>query len=242
MVHKKIILITGAARGIGRGIVEELSKNSEYIIIVNYNKSEKEAIKLKERIGENIEIYKADVTNKIEIEDMIKYIIDKYKKIDVLINNAGISQIKMFNDITEQDWNNMLATNLTSVFFVTKAVVNNMLHNKNGCIINISSIWGMVGGSCEVHYSATKAGIIGMSKALAKEFGPSNIRVNVIAPGDIDTDMNKDLSKESVEMIKGETPLGRIGKPIDIARCVKWLIEDEFTTGQVISPNGGWVI
>ena len=242
VVHKKIILITGAARGIGRGIVEELSKNSEYIIIVNYNKSEKEAIKLKERIGENIEIYKADVTNKIEIEDMIKYIIDKYKKIDVLINNAGISQIKMFNDITEQDWNNMLATNLTSVFFVTKAVVNNMLHNKNGCIINISSIWGMVGGSCEVHYSATKAGIIGMSKALAKEFGPSNIRVNVIAPGDIDTDMNKDLSKESVEMIKGETPLGRIGKPIDIARCVKWLIEDEFTTGQVISPNGGWVI
>ena len=173
---------------------------------------------------------------------MIKYIIDKYEKIDVLINNAGISQIKMFNDITEEDWNNMITTNLTSAFFTTKAVANNMIHNKNGCIINISSIWGIVGGSCEVHYSASKAGLIGMSKALAKEFGPSNIRVNVIAPGDIDTDMNNNLSEKSIEIIKQETPLGKIGKPIDIARCVRWLIEDEFTTGQVISPNGGWVI
>lgn len=239
---KKVILITGAARGIGRGMVEELSKNREYIIIANYNKSEEEAIKLKERIGENIEIYKADVTNKIEIEDMINYIIDKYGKIDVLINNAGISQIKMFNDITEQDWNNMITTNLTSAFFTTKAVISNMIHNKNGCIINISSIWGMVGGSCEVHYSAAKAGLIGMSKALAKELGPSNIRVNIVAPGDIDTDMNKELSVESIQEIKEGTPLRRIGKPIDIARCVKWLIEDEFTTGQVVSPNGGWVI
>lgn len=239
---KKVILITGAARGIGRGMVEELSKNREYIIIANYNKSEEEAIKLKERIGENIEIYKADVTNKIEIEDMINYIIDKYGKIDVLINNAGISQIKMFNDITEQDWNNIITTNLTSAFFTTKAVISNMIHNKNGCIINISSIWGMVGGSCEVHYSAAKAGLIGMSKALAKELGPSNIRVNIVAPGDIDTDMNKELSVESIQEIKEGTPLRRIGKPIDIARCVKWLIEDEFTTGQVVSPNGGWVI
>ena len=239
---KKVILITGAAKGIGRGIVEELSKNGENIIIVNYNNSKREAIELKEKIEKNIEIYKADITNKIEVENMIKYIIYKYEKIDVLINNAGISQIKMFNDITEEDWNNMITTNLTSAFFTTKAVANNMIHNKNGCIINISSIWGIVGGSCEVHYSASKAGLIGMSKALAKEFGPSNIRVNVIAPGDIDTDMNNNLSEKSIEIIKQETPLGKIGQPIDIARCVRWLIEDEFTTGQVISPNGGWVI
>ncbi len=239
---KKVILITGAAKGIGRGIVEELSKNGENIIIVNYNNSKREAIELKEKIEKNIEIYKADITNKIEVENMIKYIIYKYEKIDVLINNAGISQIKMFNDITEEDWNNMITTNLTSAFFTTKAVANNMIHNKNGCIINISSIWGIVGGSCEVHYSASKAGLIGMSKALAKEFGPSNIRVNVIAPGDIDTDMNNNLSEKSIEIIKQETPLGKIGKPIDIARCVRWMIEDEFTTGQVISPNGGWVI
>lgn len=239
---KKIILITGAAKGIGRGIVEELSKNGENIIIVNYNNSKREAIELKEKIEKSIEIYRADITNKIEVENMINYIIDKYGKIDVLINNAGISQIKMFNDITEEDWNNMITTNLTSAFFTTKAVANNMIHNKNGCIINISSIWGIVGGSCEVHYSASKAGLIGMSKALAKELGPSNIRVNVIAPGDIDTDMNNNLSEKSIEIIKEETPLGKIGKPIDIARCVRWLMEDEFTTGQVISPNGGWVI
>ena len=239
---KKIILVTGSSRGIGRGIVEELSRDNENIIIANFNKSKKEAIDLKEKMGDNIEIYKTDITNKLEVDNMVKYIIDKYGKIDVLINNAGISQIKMFTDITEDDWNNMIATNLTSIYFTTEAVISNMIHNKNGCIINISSIWGIVGGSCEVHYSAAKAGVIGMSKALAKELGPSNIRVNVIAPGSIDTDMNKEFSKETMEEIKEETPLRKIGKPLDIARCVKWLIEDEFTTGQVISPNGGWVI
>ena len=117
-----------------------------------------------------------------------------------------------------------------------------MIHNKNGCIINISSIWGIVGSSCEVHYSTAKAGINGITKALAKELGPSNIRVNAIAPGIIDTEMNNDISKEQINIIKEDTPLGRIGKPGDIAKCVKWLVEDEFTTGQVISPNGGWII
>ena len=236
---KKIILITGAARGIGRGIVEELYKDENNIIIANYNKSEIQAKELEER---GIQTYRADVTNKSEVNSMIEYIINKYGKIDVLINNAGISQIKMFNDITDEDWNNMINTNLTSVFYTTQAVIENMIYNKKGCIINISSIWGMVGASCEVHYSAAKAGIIGLSKALAKEVGPSNIRVNVIAPGDIDTDMNKELSEEDILRIKEETPLGKIGKTVDIARCIKWLVEDEFTTGQVISPNGGWVI
>lgn len=236
---KKVILVTGAARGIGRGIVEELCKDENNIIIANYNKSELQAKELQEK---GIQIYRADVTNKAEVDLMIKYILDNYGSIDVLINNAGISQIKMFNDITEEDWINMINTNLTSVFYTTQATTKNMIENKNGCIINISSIWGMVGASCEVHYSASKAGLIGLSKALAKELGPSNIRVNVIAPGDIETDMNKELSKEDIDRIKDETPLGRIGKVQDIAKCVKWLIEDEFTTGQVISPNGGWVI
>lgn len=239
---KKIILITGAARGIGKGILEELVKDKNNIIIANYNKSEKEALELKEKYGESIELYKADVGNRAEVKKMKDLVINKYKKIDVIINNAGISQIKMFNDITEEDWNRMLQINLTSAYYIIQEFLSNMINEKNGCIINISSIWGITGGACEVHYSAAKAGLIGMSKALAKELGPSNIRVNVIAPGDIDTDMNKELSKEDIEMIKEETPLARIGKPLDIARCVKWLIEDEFTTGQVISPNGGWVI
>ena len=239
---KKIILITGAARGIGKGILEELVKDKNNIIIANYNKSEKEALELKEKYGESIELYKADVGNRAEVKKMKDFVINKYKKIDVIINNAGISQIKMFNDITEEDWNRMLQINLTSAYYIIQEFLSNMINEKNGCIINISSIWGITGGACEVHYSAAKAGLIGMSKALAKELGPSNIRVNVVAPGDIDTDMNKELSKEDIEMIKEETPLARIGKPLDIARCVKWLIEDEFTTGQVISPNGGWVI
>ena len=239
---KNIILITGAARGIGKGILEELVKDKNNIIIANYNKSEKEALELKEKYGESIELYKADVGNRAEVKKMKDFVINKYKKIDVIINNAGISQIKMFNDITEEDWNRMLQINLTSAYYIIQEFLSNMINEKKGCIINISSIWGITGGACEVHYSAAKAGLIGMSKALAKELGPSNIRVNVIAPGDIDTDMNKELSKEDIEMIKEETPLARIGKPLDIARCVKWLIEDEFTTGQVISPNGGWVI
>lgn len=238
----RIILITGAAKGIGKGIVETLIKDKENFVIVNYNKSKKLAEEMKQEYGERIEIYQADVSNRAEVKEMIEYIMLKYKKIDVLINNAGISQIKLFNDITNEEWDNMIKTNLTSMFYTIQETIDEMIKRKSGCIINISSVWGMVGGSCEVHYSAAKAGVIGMSKALAKELGPSNIRVNVIAPGDIQTDMNNDLNEEDLEDIKMETPLRKIGRPIDIARCVKWLIEDEFTTGQVISPNGGWII
>ena len=125
---------------------------------------------------------------------------------------------------------------------MTQEVLSNMIHNQKGCIINISSVWGIVGSSCETIYSVTKAGIDGMTKSLAKELGPSNIRVNSIAPGIINTDMNKNLSQEEIDNIKEEIPLERIGKTIDISRCVDWLIEDEYTTGQVISINGGWVI
>ena len=136
----------------------------------------------------------------------------------------------------------MMKVNLYSVFYTTQEVVKNMLKLHNGIIINISSIYGLTGGSCEVHYSMAKAGIDGMTKALAKELGPSNIRINSIAPGAIDTDMNKNLTEEDWKVVEEETPLNKRGKPIDITRCVKWLIEDEFTTGQVISPNGGLVI
>ena len=162
--------------------------------------------------------------------------------IDVLINNAGISQTKLFTDITDNDWNTMLNVNLNSVFYTSQEVAKYMIHEKQGCIINISSIWGMVGASCEVHYSVAKAGVDAMTKSLAKELGPSNIRVNSIAPGIIDTDMNKYLSKEELEEIKQEIPLGKIGDTLSIAKCAKWLIEDNYTTGQIISINGGWNI
>ena len=240
----KIAIVTGGSRGIGSAIVEFLARK-EIKVIANYNKSEEKAIELKEKLAKEnimIDIFKADVSKRTDVKDMIEYVIGKYGKIDVLVNNAGISQEKMFQDITDGDWDEIIKVNLYSAFCVTQETIKNMLKNKNGCIINISSIYGINGGSCAVMYSATKAGIDGMTKALAKELGPSNIRVNSIAPGCIDTDMNSYLTEQEWEEIKNETLLQKIGKGIDIAKCVEWLVEDEFTTGQVISINGGLVI
>lgn len=235
----KTVLVTGASRGIGRSIAIGL-KNKGYTVIANYNKSEKQALELKQQY--NIDIYKANVTNRDEVKAMIQYCLDKYEKIDVLVNNAGISQIKLFTEISDEDWNNMINTNLTSAFLVSQEAVKNMIHNKTGCIINISSMWGEVGASCETHYSAAKSGLNGLTKAMAKELGLSNIRVNAIAPGVIDTDMNKVLSVETINELKEEIPLNKIGKPEDICKCVEWLIEDNYTTGQIISINGGMII
>lgn len=241
---KKIAIVTGASRGIGRQIAKTLAKE-EITVVANFNKSEEKAKELQQELkNENIDIdiFKADVSKREEAKALVEYTLNKYRKVDILINNAGIAEFKEFTRITDEDWNKMININLNSVFIMSQEVIENMIHNKNGCIINISSIWGNVGSSCEVHYSTAKAGINGMTKALAKELGPSNIRVNAIAPGIIYTEMNNDISKEQIEIIKEETPLGRIGTPQDIAKCVKWLIEDTFTTGQVISPNGGWII
>lgn len=240
----KTVLVTGGSRGIGKCIVENLARDG-FNVVLNYNKSEKQAKQIQKELSEqgiNIEIYKADVSKREDVKKLVKFTLNKFKNIDVLINNAGIAKLQMFNDITDADWNEMLNTNLNSVFYTTQEVLPNMIHNKNGCIINISSIWGVVGASCEVAYSVSKAGINGMTKSLAKELGLSNIRVNAIAPGVIDTEMNSNLDNAIKEQIKNDTPLNKIGKPIDIYRCVKWLIEDEFTTGQIISPNGGYVI
>ena len=187
---KKIILITGASRGIGRDIAKTLSKDSNNMVIANYNKSEKEAIELKENLkneGIDIDIIKADVSKRNEAKEMVQEVLNKYGKIDVLINNAGISQYKLFNDITDEEWDNIINTNLKSAFMVTQEAVRNMINNKEGCIINISSIWGVAGASMEVAYSTSKAGLIGLTKSLAKELGASNIRVNAIAPGIINT-------------------------------------------------------
>ena len=241
---KKTIIVTGASRGIGAAIVKILAKE-DYNIVLNYNKSEEIAKKMQEEFtkqGKNVEIFKADVSKREEVKKLIEFTINKFKKIDVLINNAGISQTRLFTDITDEDWNNMLNVNLNSVFYMTQEIVPYMIHEKEGCIINISSIWGITGAACETHYSVAKAGVDAMTKSLAKELGPSNIRVNSIAPGIIDTDMNKYLSDEDLANIEDEIPLGKVGNPETVAKCVKWLIEDDYTTGQIIGINGGWNI
>ena len=240
----KVVLVTGGSRGIGAEIVKILAKEN-YSIVSNYNHSEKQAIQIQQELQKQektIKIFKADVSKREEVKKLIQFTIKTFGTIDILINNVGIAQEKLFTDITDDDWNTMLNTNLNSVFYCTQEVLPEMLRKKEGCIINISSIWGITGSSCEVAYSTAKAGINGMTKALAKELGPSNIRVNAIAPGIIETSMNDYLTKEEKQAIEQEIPLEKIGKPIDIARCVKWLIEDEYTTGQIISVNGGWYI
>ena len=237
---EKVILVTGASRGIGREIAKELAEIGN-IVIANYNKSEEQAQKLKEE-NTNIEIYKADVSKRDEVKKMIEFIMNKYHRIDVLINNAGISKSSLFLDVTDSIWKEIIDNDLYSAFCVAQEVLPYMIYRKQGDIINISSVWGMVGGSCETIYSIAKAGMDGMTKSLAKELGPSNIRVNSIAPGIIDTDMNKNLTNKEIDKIKEEIPLEKIGNTSDIAKCVKWLIEDEYTTGQIISINGGWVI
>lgn len=241
---EKVVIITGASRGIGREIAKRLAKKG-LKVIANYNKSEKKAEKLKFELGQekiSIDIVKADVSKREDVKKLVKYTLDKYNKIDVLINNAGISEYKLFTEETDKDWNKIINTNLYSAFAMSQEVIPNMVHNKSGLIINISSAWGVVGGSLEVVYSISKAGMDGMTKALAKELGPSNIRVNSIAPGMIYTKMNEKFTEEELKEIKEEIPLGAIGEASDISKCVEWLIEDKYTTGQVISINGGWII
>lgn len=241
---EKIAIVTGASRGIGREIAKTLARE-KIKVIANYCHSEKQAIELQEELKqENIEIdiVKADVSKREDAKKLANFAIQKYGRIDILVNNAGISEYKLFSDETDEDWNRVINTNLYSAFAMCQEVIPNMIYNKSGCIINISSIWGLVGASLEVIYSVSKAGMDGLTKALAKELGPSNIRVNSIAPGAIDTDMNKNMTQEEWKELKDEIPMERIGLPEDIAKCVKWLIEDSYTTGQIISINGGWVI
>lgn len=238
-MDKNVVIVTGASRGIGREIAKTLAKKGNNVI-ANYHKSEKQAVELKEELekeGIKIDIFKCDVSKRKEVCSMVNFAIQTYGKIDVLVNNAGIDQVKLFTDITDEDWNFVMQNNLYSVFCTTQEVVKYMINQKSGLIINISSIFGKIGASCESHYACSKAAIDGLTKSLAKELSLSNIRVNSIAPGIIDTDMNKDIDYEE---LKKEIPLAKIGKPQDIAKCIEWLIQDEYTTGQIIEINGGW--
>ena len=240
----KTVIVTGGSRGIGAAIVKELAKE-KYNVVLNYNNSEIAAKQIQEELeqqGIRIEIFKADVSKREEVNKMVQYVIEKYGKIDILVNNAGIDLVKIFTEVTDEEWNYVINTNLYSVFCVSQEVAKNMINEKSGVIINISSIFGIIGASCESIYAVSKAGIDALTKSLAKEFSLSNIRVNSVAPGLIDTDMNKDLSEEDVKNIEAEIPIRRIGKPEEVAKTVKMLIENDYITGQVIEVNGGWHI
>lgn len=243
---KKVVVVTGGSRGIGREICIQLSQQGD-IIIINYNKSKKEAEEVYNYLkskGYQVEIFKADVSKKDQVEDLFSFCISKFGRIDVLVNNAGISYEGLITDMSEEDWDWVIDTNLKSVFLCSKEALTYMLPNHSGKIINISSMWGQVGASCEVAYSTSKAGIIGFTKALAKEVGPSGIKVNTVAPGVIMTDMMSGFSQEDIDYLKNETPLVRLGQTKDIANLVSFLVSDksDFITGQVLASNGGFVI
>ena len=246
MIMNKVALITGASKGIGAATAIMFAQNG-YDVIINYCSSAESAILLEKSLKENgfsALSYMADVSKSNDVKRMVNDVIERYGKIDVLINNAGIAQQKLFTDITDEDWERMVSINLTGTFNCCRAVIPHMVSRKSGSIINTSSIWGMTGASCEVHYSAVKAGIIGMTKALAKELGPSGIRVNCVAPGVINTKMNSHLSIEDMAALVDETPLGRIGEPDDVATLITYLASEEasFITGQIIGANGGFYI
>lgn len=233
----KKALVTGGTGGIGRAICRKLSADG-YHVMINYVHSEEKAERLaKEISGEPI---KFDISNIEEVEKIAKQI----GKIDLLINNAGISEIDLFTGISHEKSSRIMDTNLGGTLNCSRAFLPAMIREKCGCIINISSMWGEVGASCEVDYSATKAGIIGFTKALAKEVAPSGIRVNCVSPGFIMTEMNSRFTDEELNDIKEEIPLGFFGKPEHVADCISFLASDmaEYITGQVISVNGGMVI
>lgn len=239
-ITNKVAIVTGGSKGIGASIVQKLSQNG-YFVILNYNTSIEKALHLAS-IEKNIYPFKADVSQYNQVQDLINFAINKFGKIDLLVNNAGIDLVKTINDTSIEEFDNILKTNLYSAFYTSKEVSKYMIQKKSGNIINISSIWGLIGASCEVAYSVSKAGLDAMTKSLAKELGPSNIYVNSIAPGIINTDMNNFLTESEKEYIISEIPLEKIGQVSDISDCVLFLANTNYITGQIIQVNGGWNI
>ncbi len=240
----KTVLITGASRGIGKEIAITFAKNGFNIVATCHNNIDS-LISLKKEIlkyNVNIFLFQGDLSKQSTLSDLIKFLNNNNISVDVLINNAGISVVGLIQDLSIDDWNYIWNTNVTAPIFLSKELVPHFLHNHSGKIINISSVWGNVGASCEVAYSATKGAINSFTKALAKELAPSNIQVNAISCGIIDTDMNSHLSSDDINEIVTDIPAGRIGTPKDIALTALSLVNgSDYLTGQIITVDGGWI-
>lgn len=241
-----VALITGASRGIGAACARRFARSGYSVAILYRSRADLAEALVNDlrKEGQDAFCLQADVADRAQAFAAAEEILRRYRRIDVLINNAAIAQQKLFTDITEEEWDRMFAVNVKGAFNMTQAALPGMISRRSGSIINISSMWGQVGASCEVHYSASKAALIGMTQALAKEVGPSGVRVNCIAPGVIQTDMNAHLNEETMAALSEETPLMRIGAPDEVARAALFLAGEgaSFITGQVIGVNGGFII
>ena len=234
----KTAVITGASRGIGRAMAIAFA-DAGYSVIATYNKDKAAADEVAS--GRSIRFYQLDVSDFDAVNSFAQQVL-KTCSVDVIINNAGIAGQRLFTDVSLDEYRKMMGTNADGVFFVTQAFARDMIKRHKGSIINLSSMWGQVGASCEVDYSMAKAAVIGFTKALAKELGPSGITVNCIAPGVVETDMVKVLGDEVLKELADETPLCRNGSPEEIAKLALFLAEDNFITGQIIGQNGGFVV
>ena len=243
---KKTVIITGGSKGIGAATAIFFARRG-YNVVINYNNSRESANILTRSLSEqgySVSSFKADVSNRLDTDLMIKETVYRYGSVDVLINNAGIAMQGLITDIDDFDANKIFDINLKGVYNCCRSVTPVMVKQKSGKIINISSMWGQVGASCEVAYSAAKAGVIGLTKALAKELAPSNITVNAIAPGLIETNMNSNISVEDLNAFVEDIPLGRMGSADEVAAAALFLASDiaDYITGQVLGINGGYVM
>ena len=243
---RKIALITGGSRGIGAACVRAFAEDG-YAVAFLYNNSRDKAEALEQSLraeGRDVAAYQCDVADAAQVQAVIADILRTYRRIDALVNCAGIAHIGLFTEMTEGEWDRLFAVNVRSAFSVTKATLPGMISRQTGAVVNVSSMWGEVGASCEVAYSATKAALIGLTKALAKEVGPSGVRVNCVTPGVIDTDMNAQLTDIDRAELADETPLGRIGAAEEVAKTILFLCGEgaSFITGQVLGVSGGLVI
>ena len=236
----KVAVITGGSRGIGAAAVAAFA-TAGYSVAFLYRDDDAAAKIVSEKTGAFM--LKADVSRRGEMDEAFARIRARLGPVDVLVNNAGIAQFRLFDDISDEEWRRMLSVNLDGVFHCTQSVVNEMISRKEGCILNVTSIWGVVGASCESHYAASKGAVIALTKSLAKELGPSGIRVNCVAPGVIRTDMNRALDGEAMRDLAAQTPLGRLGEPEEVASALLFFAGGgaSFITGQVLGVDGGFV-